>query len=456
MSVESLTNLIQQIPLSKLREHPKNPRIALRQDVVDAIAANIGDAFDPAHALIVRPVDDYYEIISGHHRKAAAEKVALGSVPCWVREMSDDEAYMALATSNSQGELSPLEIGLHALNCVALSEGGRGVKGGLRQYAALLGKAESYIRQARQAANVALNCAVNCAVLQDKMQHLSAVHALPKNCWQEAVEVILKNDWSAKETAERVKSAKDFKTHNRIIGIFGGKTSQNELDRIDRIYESVLSSLQYGDTKQAWEKWFADNDPIDVKEVQDKRIELEDIEWERSDQDKSPLPQLILADPPWRYEFSKSDTRQIENQYPSATIEEIISHEPETANDAVLFLWATVAKLKEALDVMDAWGFDYKTHAVWDKEKIGMGYWFRGQHELLLVGTKGNISPPEAEQRVSSVFREARGQHSEKPNCVYEWIESAFPNLVKLEMYCRNPREGWYVFGNESQGREAA
>jgi len=160
---------------------------------------------------------------------------------------------------------------------------------------------------------------------------------------------------------------------------------------------------------------------------------------------------LVLADPPWAYDFAQSDSREIENQYPTATVDEIISHKPDAADDCVLLMWATVAKLSEALEVMDGWGFEYKTHAVWDKEKIGMGYWFRGQHELLLVGTKGQASPPDAEHRVSSVFREARGKHSAKPQCVYEWIEAAFPDRLKLEMYCRSPRAGWAVFGNEAK-----
>ena len=163
----------------------------------------------------------------------------------------------------------------------------------------------------------------------------------------------------------------------------------------------------------------------------------------------TPLPRLVLADPPWRYDFSKSDSRQIENQYPTATVPEIIKHSPATDKDCVLFLWATVAKLQEAMAVMEGWGFKYKTGAVWDKEIIGMGYWFRGQHELLLVGTKGKAKPPEQPDRVSSVFRERRSRHSKKPICVYEWIEKAFPDLPKLEMYCREPRPGWQVWGNE-------
>ncbi|MFM7468586.1 MAG: MT-A70 family methyltransferase, partial [Vampirovibrionales bacterium] len=78
------------------------------------------------------------------------------------------------------------------------------------------------------------------------------------------------------------------------------------------------------------------------------------------------------------------------------------------------------------------------------------GYWFRGQHELLLVATKGKFSPPDQQHRVSSVFRESRTQHSKKPECVYQWIEAAFPEAHKLEMFCRTRREGWQVWGNEA------
>lgn len=159
---------------------------------------------------------------------------------------------------------------------------------------------------------------------------------------------------------------------------------------------------------------------------------------------------LVLADPPWEYDFSKSSTRDIENNYPTGTVDEIVNHAPETDENCVLFLWATTAKLPQALEVMAAWGFNYKTSAVWDKQKIGMGYWFRGQHEFLLVGVKGKFSPPDPNNRVSSVFSEKRGEHSAKPDCVYEWIERAFPDTKKLEMYARAPRAGWDRWGNEA------
>ena len=118
--------------------------------------------------------------------------------------------------------------------------------------------------------------------------------------------------------------------------------------------------------------------------------------------------------------------------------------------DAVLFLWATAPLLPEALEAMSAWGFAYKTGAMWDKVKIGMGYWFRGQHEHLLLGVRGDPPKPAASVRASSVIRSARGEHSAKPVEVYELIESYYPSLAKLELFSRSPREGWSAWGNQA------
>jgi len=159
--------------------------------------------------------------------------------------------------------------------------------------------------------------------------------------------------------------------------------------------------------------------------------------------------QIIYADPPWRYSFSKSDSRKIENQYPTLTLEQIKALHIPTANNAVLYLWATAPKLLEALAVMKAWGFTYKTQSIWDKQKIGMGYWFRGQHEILLVGTKGKFSPPPQNQRESSVFSEARNKHSKKPQHYRDFLVAAFPNTSRIELFARKQHDGWDVWGNE-------
>ena len=159
--------------------------------------------------------------------------------------------------------------------------------------------------------------------------------------------------------------------------------------------------------------------------------------------------EVILADPPWRYQFSETRSREIENHYPTMDLEDIKNLNVPSADDSVLFLWATAPKLEEALEVLNSWGFTYKTCAVWDKGKIGMGYWFRGQHELLLVGTKGSFPTPEPSARFSSIIKEPRSTHSTKPKVIYEMIEAMFPGRTYLELFGRTPRDGWEVWGNE-------
>ncbi|MFW6145328.1 MAG: Spo0J and IME4 domain-containing protein [bacterium] len=447
---------IEWVPIEKIKPHPKNPRLIVREDVVQGIMAGIVNEFHEANALQVWPENDYYIILSGHHRFEAAKRVEFTKIPCWIRnDLDEDQAYMLLATDNNQGELSPLEIGMHALNYVPKAAGGRGQKGGLSEYAGKLGKAKGAITEYKNAAEVLSNCSLERTVydLLDKAKHLSAIHSLPESCWQEAVDFMLKKGWSAKDTQKQIKAAKEGTTNKQIINIFTGKTTIRELNRIKELKDKISESLQYDDTKEQWIAWFEENDPIDIKEVQNKRNDLENIEAQRKEyeeeQQKQEYPSLVLADPPWRYDFAESDSRQVENRYPSLTVDEIISHKPETEPNCVLFLWATAPKLKEAFEVMDAWGFEYKTHGIWDKEKVGMGYWFRNQHELLLVGTKGQISPPDSKNRISSILKEYRKSHSEKPLCVYEWIENAFPQLKKLEMFCREQRQGWEAHGNE-------
>jgi len=161
------------------------------------------------------------------------------------------------------------------------------------------------------------------------------------------------------------------------------------------------------------------------------------------------LYDVIYADPPWRYDFSKSDSRKIENQYQTMNLEEICALKIPAKKNAVLYLWATAPKLKEAFQVIEAWGFEYKTQAVWDKETMGMGYWFRGQHEILMVAVRGKFSPPEQSFRISSVIREKRSKHSKKPSYVRDMIAKWYPNADRLEMFARTSNKNWHVWGNQ-------
>jgi N6-adenosine-specific RNA methylase IME4 len=165
-----------------------------------------------------------------------------------------------------------------------------------------------------------------------------------------------------------------------------------------------------------------------------------------------PRAQVILADPPWRYTFSLGGKNSIESHYETMSLEEVcgLPVRDLADKDCILFLWATSPLLPEAIQVIQAWGFAYRSSAVWHKSGLGMGYYFRQDHELLLVGKRGNARPPDTASRVSSVIQARKGLHSRKPWQVYEIIERMYPEAVKLELFCRTPQPGWYSWGNEA------
>lgn len=166
---------------------------------------------------------------------------------------------------------------------------------------------------------------------------------------------------------------------------------------------------------------------------------------------------VILADPEWRFEPWSRETgmdRAPENHYPTSPLEAIKARPVArlAAEDCALFLWATAPMLPEALEVMAAWGFAYKTQLVWIKDALGNGYWFRSAHELLLVGTRGNVPAPAMGTQWASVLEAPRGAHSAKPPRVHALIEDYFPTLPKIELNARAARPGWDAWGAEAPG----
>ena len=162
---------------------------------------------------------------------------------------------------------------------------------------------------------------------------------------------------------------------------------------------------------------------------------------------------IVYADPPWRYDHNETPAmRDVENHYPTMPVADICALDVPAADDAVLFLWATNPKLIEALEVMKAWGFEYRTNACWAKDRFGMGYYVRGQHELLLIGKRGNIRAPEPSNRPGSVITAPRQEHSRKPDEFYELIERMYPDEAKVELFARRLRSGWVGWGNQLGG----
>jgi N6-adenosine-specific RNA methylase IME4 len=168
---------------------------------------------------------------------------------------------------------------------------------------------------------------------------------------------------------------------------------------------------------------------------------------------------VLYTDPPWRLEPYSRETgmdRAADNHYPTMTTDQIAALKVPAADDAVLFIWGTVPMLPDALHVMKAWGFTYRSHCIWNKPHAGTGYWFRNKHELLLVGVKGDVPAPAPGKQFASVIDAPLAEHSVKPEDFAEMIREMFPNAKPVELFARRPREGWAVWGNEVAEAEAA
>jgi site-specific DNA-methyltransferase (adenine-specific) len=166
---------------------------------------------------------------------------------------------------------------------------------------------------------------------------------------------------------------------------------------------------------------------------------------------------VIYADPAWKYNNQsppclpekQPDTCKIEYYYPTMTIQEIkdLKVKEMCEKDCVLFLWATTPAIQEALEVVKAWGFKYKTMVTWEKENRDcMGYWFRVCTEHLIVAVKGNVKAFRDMER--TCYHEKRGKHSKKPDHFYETIERVTTGN-RIELFARQKREGWDIWGNE-------
>jgi N6-adenosine-specific RNA methylase IME4 len=160
---------------------------------------------------------------------------------------------------------------------------------------------------------------------------------------------------------------------------------------------------------------------------------------------------IIYADPATRYVSGFGD-RSIENHYPTMTTEELCAFPVgELAmKDAVLFIWSTVPQLANTMKIIEAWGFKYVSEWCWDKVDQGTGHWGFSAHEPLLIATRGDFPAPVPGTQPRSLYREKKGDHSEKPAWFAEQIERIWPALPKIELFCRTPRAGWSVWGNQA------
>lgn len=174
---------------------------------------------------------------------------------------------------------------------------------------------------------------------------------------------------------------------------------------------------------------------------------------------------VIYADPEWRFEPYSRTTgmdRAADNHYPTSALDDIKARPVGdiAAPDCVLFLWATAPMLPQALEVMAAWGFTYKSQVVWIKQRAGdgrgTGYWFINEHEVLLVGTSGEVPAPAPGSQWRSYVTAPVEEHSAKPDIFALLIEAYFPSLPKIELNARRRRDGWEAWGLEAPDATSA
>ena len=171
----------------------------------------------------------------------------------------------------------------------------------------------------------------------------------------------------------------------------------------------------------------------------------------------------ILADPPWQFQNrtgKMAPEHKRLTRYPTMSLQEIKDLPVEAiVNDtAHLYLWVPNALLADGLEVMSHWGFTYKTNLIWYKirkdggpDRRGVGFYFRNVTEMILFGVRGkNARTLQPARSQENIITSRKREHSRKPDEQYELIEACSPGPY-LELFARGPREGWDVWGNQSE-----
>lgn len=173
---------------------------------------------------------------------------------------------------------------------------------------------------------------------------------------------------------------------------------------------------------------------------------------------------IIYADPPWQYRVysKKGQGRSAENHYHTMNIKDIMALPVDKIadKDCILFLWITFPCLKEGIEVMERWGFKYKTCGFnWVKRNkkkntyfMGLGFWTRSNSEVCLIGTKGQ--PKRVSKSVPQICDARIMEHSKKPAEIRERIVELCGELPRIELFARDKVKGWDSLGDEMDGKD--
>jgi N6-adenosine-specific RNA methylase IME4 len=161
----------------------------------------------------------------------------------------------------------------------------------------------------------------------------------------------------------------------------------------------------------------------------------------------------IYADPPWAY-GNQGTRASTGNHYGTMSIADICALPVRelVADAAHLHLWTTNSFLRESFEVIDAWGFEYKSCAVWVKPQMGIGNYVRVSHEFLMIAVRGDCKSFK-KKNVMSWFEHSRGRHSAKPDYWRQVIEENSPG-PRLELFGREQIPGWTIFGNQINAQQ--
>lgn len=249
------------------------------------------------------------------------------------------------------------------------------------------------------------------------------------------------------DSVQRGKKVLNHGVPELIAAVSDGKIDITNAAKIAQLAKVDQSQLNFDDIKAIQDASKA----INKAKFESRRIErIQDIEAKRAN--NKPLESslgtfsVIYADPPWDY------MGELAVGYPCMSTKEICDMPINNiaTKDAVLFMWTSASLLGDALQVVKAWGFEFKTSAVWDKGAAGQGAYFRQQHEVLMICIRGNVPEVPYGARSASVLKFPRLEHSRKPLEMYQIIDGMYPELSKIELFCRGePAQGWTGWGNE-------
>lgn len=464
--LESTTQL-SHIGIELLESHPDNPRLSLRDDVVQSIAEQIAaNGFSPAHALIVRPVGDKYQIISGHHRKAAAESAGLSTVPCWVEDMDDETAFMQLVLANSQGELTALERGFHALQATEKGKWGKSVKA----YAEGIGRPQQSVDREVKAAEVAQSYSTlgNFSDISDKAIHLASIRVAPEAVWPILTKYLVKNEWSVRDVKHYAGKAKEFEIPDdwqfflppaevvdRFLDTreFSPQTVKKLWTEAQRVLDKIatyrVDAAQFEVEFREWLEHAKNGLSWDVRKVieygreLEARVEVKEREqgerWFNADWREHVgnlehgSVSLLLTDPPYGMGYQsdhrldrrneKKHTKISNDDDAAAAAGEVAkcltAIHAKLADNAHVYIfchWSNEPKMRE---VVEDSGLKIRGVLVWDKQQTGMGdpnTTHAPRYEHIIHAVKGSPVLFEREADVLSFQRcDSKRHPTEKP-----------------------------------------